>query len=324
MMDASADDSRFHPLHEAALSGIDVWPGLGGGLPSLGPEQCSLALTVAKVLLCGPFEQTAMHALEIMGKHFNADRAWTVSYNANLASFRDTNEWCLGGVATHNIDNLDIPSTALGAMHGLMRGGHPVVVYDVAAMPKSMRALQTKIQLQDTVSTVGIPMRFDGELRGIVGLDMIRERRRWSAADVAALCHLADLMARACFGGHSAANATSAPSPQDEFFYFQGLRGIVGANLHDIVACGAERDSTRIHLANGDDVLDSRNLSWWETVLPESHFMRVHRSTILQLRMVQRLQRRATGQWLAYIEGLERTFSVSRARVVVLRSRLGC
>ena len=322
-MDASADDSHYLPLHQASLSGIDVWPDQGSGLPPLDPEHNALALAVAKVLLCGPFEQTAMHALEIIGKNFDADRAWTVSYNANLASFRDTNEWCWGGVATHNIDNLDIPSTALGAMHGLMRGGHPVVVFDVAAMPKSMRALQTKIQLQDTVSTVGIPIRFDSELRGIMGLDMIREQRRWAAADVAALCHLADLMAHAWFGGESTAATSTRPS-QDEFFYFQGLRGIVGANLNDIAACNAERDSTRIYLANGDDVLDNRNLSWWETVLPESHFMRVHRSSILQLRMVQRLQRRGTGQWLAYIEGMEQTFSVSRARVVVLRNRLGC
>lgn len=325
MVGASNNGKPINPLRESDYPGMDVWPALGD-LPAgtAGSGDCVLA--VAKELLRGDIEQTALRALELIGRRFDADRAWTVSYNNTLSAFRDTNEWCRGGVTTHNIDNLDIPSTALGEMHRLMRGGHPVVVHDVGAMPKSMRTLQTKLQLQDTKSTIGVPMRFEGRLRGIMGLDMTRSHCRWSAGEVQELSRLADLLACASFGPRDTIGADRNPAPgaQDEFLYFQGLRGIVGANMADVVACAAERDNTRFYLANGDQVLDGRNLKWWENVLPESHFMRVHRSVILQLHAVQKLHRRSTGQWVAHIDGHDTTFSVSRAKVVVLRNRLGC
>lgn len=325
MVVAPDKDNTVNPLHESDYPGMDVWPALGD-LPAgtAGSGDCVLA--VAKELLRGPIEQTALRALELIGRRFDADRAWTVRYNANLSAFRDTDEWCRGGVTTHNVDNLDIPSTALGEMHRLMRGGHPVVVHDVDAMPKSMRTLQTKLQLQDTKSTVGIPMHFEGRLRGIMGLDMTRTRCRWSADEVQELSRLSDLLACASFGARMIADVgtTAAAAAQEEFLYFQSLRGIVGAHIGDIVACAAERDSTRFFLANGDQVLDARNLKWWENVLPESHFMRVHRSVILQLHAVQKLQRRPTGQWVAHMDGYDAPFTVSRSKVVVLRNRLGC
>ncbi|UTW50689.1 GAF domain-containing DNA-binding protein [bacterium SCSIO 12827] len=321
----SNNDKSVSSLRKSGYPGMDVWPALGD-LPAgtAGSGDCVLA--VAKELLKGPIEKTALPALELIGRRFDADRAWTVSYNNNLSAFRDTNEWCRGGITTHNVDNLDIPSTALGEMHRLMRGGHPVVVHDVDAMPKSMRALQTKLQLQDTKSTVGVPMRFEGRLRGIMGLDMTRTRCRWGADEVQELSRLSDLLACASFGARvisGAGNVAAAETPE-EFLYFQSLRGIVGAHIGDIVACAAERDSTRFFLTNGDQVLDARNLKWWENILPESHFMRVHRSVVLQLHAVQKLQRRSTGQWVAHIDGYDAPFTVSRTKVVVLRNRLGC
>ncbi|MEQ9554690.1 MAG: GAF domain-containing DNA-binding protein [Rhodospirillales bacterium] len=322
---ASNSGNPVNPLRESDYPGMDVWPALGDlRVGTAGSGDCVLA--VAKELLQGSIDQTALRALELIGRRFDADRAWTVSYNATLSAFRDTNEWCRGGVTTHNIDNLEIPSTALGEMHRLMRGGHPVVVHDVDAMPKSMRALQTKLQLQDTKSTIGVPMRFEGRLRGIMGLDMTRGPCRWGADEVQELSRLSDLLACAAFGPRDTPGPerTSATDTQEEFLYFQSLRGVVGANMGDVVACAAERDSTRFYLANGDDVLDGRNLKWWENVLPESHFMRVHRSVVLQLHAVQKLHRRTTGQWVAHVTGHDTTFGVSRAKIVVLRNRLGC
>ncbi|HBC07802.1 MAG TPA: hypothetical protein DC046_09520 [Rhodospirillaceae bacterium] len=169
-------------------------------------------------------------------------------------------------------------------------------------------------------------MHFEGRLRGIMGLDMTRTPCRWGADEVQELSRLSDLLACASFGARIIADAgtTATAATQEEFLYFQSLRGIVGANMGDVVVCEAERDSTRFFLANGDQVLDARNLKWWENILPESHFMRVHRSFVLQIHAVQKLQRRSTGQWVAHIDGYDTPFSVSRTKVVMLRNRLGC
>lgn len=320
---ASSGNGSILPVSDTTYSGMDVWPTLDALRSAVvtkpGPE-----FEVARELLQGPVAETGRRALALAGLHFDADRAWTVSYNDSLSAFRDTDEWCLDGVDTHNVDNLDIPSTALGIMHKVMRDGHPVTVHDVGAMPRAMRALQTKLQLQGTKSTIGVPMFFDGRLRGIMGLDMTRDYCRWDGDAVLALCRLAELFAAATFGvSREPAPKHAASITHEEFIYFQGVRGIVGAGMHDILACSAERDSTRIYLSDDRNVLDNRSLKWWESVLPESHFMRVHRSSILQLRAVRELQRRPTGQWIARIGDRDATFGVSRDRVTVLRNRLG-
>lgn len=320
---ASNGNGSISPIADLTYPGMDVWPTLDV-LQAVRAVEPGPEFEVAKELLRGGIAETGRRALALIGRRFDADRAWTVSYNDTLSAFRDTDEWCLDGVETHNVDNLDIPSTALGIMHKAMRDGHPVTVYDVDAMPRSMRALQTKLQLQQTKSTIGVPMFHEGRLRGILGLDMTRGYRHWDSNDVLAMCRLAELFAVATFNVSRAAATQHTSIPrQEEFLYFQGVRGIVGANMHDIVACRADRDSTRIYFSNGADVLDNRSLKWWESVLPESHFMRVHRSTILQLRAVSELQRRSTGQWVAHIGDLEAVFGVSRDRVTVLRNRLG-
>ncbi|MEQ8506235.1 MAG: LytTR family transcriptional regulator DNA-binding domain-containing protein [Rhodospirillales bacterium] len=320
---ASKSNGSLSPVADIAYSGMDVWPSLDR-LDTAQAVAPGVEFEVAKVLLQGPVAETARRALGLVGVHIDADRAWTVSYNDSLSTFRDTDEWCLGGVETHNIDHLDIPSTALGVMHRLMREGHPVTAHDVDAMPRSMRALQTKLQLQETKSTLGVPMFHEGRLRGIIGLDMTRGHRRWDGDVVLAMCRLAELFAAAMFGGARDQTVQESPTPAEEaFLYFQGVRGIVGANIEDIVACSAERDSARVYLAGGRNVLDNRSLKWWESVLPESRFMRVHRSTILQLRAVRELRCRSTGQWVARIVDQDATFGVSRSRVAVLRNRLG-
>ena len=308
------------PLDDRSYPGVDVWPALPN-LPEGLPAHTDIE--IAKLFLAEPFERAVLRVLELAGRAFHADRSWTVEYNESLSTFRDTNEWCLDGIATHNIDNLEIPSTALGEMHRLMRDGHPAAIYDVAEMPRSMRALQTKLQLQDTVSSVGIPIHFGGELRGIMGVDMTHARRRWNVQEILQLCRLADLLGHARYGDRDSVDVGAPMAPQDEHIYFQGVRGIVGANIDDIAGCGAEGDSTRILLVGGGEVLDNRGLKWWESVLPESRFIRVHRSAMLKLGAVRELRRRSTGQWVAFVEGHETPLSVSRNKVVLLRNRLG-
>lgn len=314
--------AAYAPLMERSYSGIDVWPAMAD-LPDAQPT--ALVFEAAKLLLAEPFERAALRVLELVGRTLQVERAWTVEYNDSLSTFRDTNEWCLDGVATYNVDNLDIPNTALGAMHGLMRDGHPVAIYDVAAMPRSMRALQTKIQLQDTLSSVGVPIHYAGQLRGIVGIDLTSSRRRWSAIEIRQLCDVAELIGYARYGfrdGRAHGQAFMTP-PQEGYVYLQASRGIVGTTIGDIAVCAAEGDNTRIFLRGGDEVLDNRSLKWWEGVLPESLFMRVHRSVLLRLGAVRTLQRRKTGQWTAYVDGHDEPVSVSRAKVTVLRNRLG-
>ena len=303
------EDYLPSPLDDLSCEGIDVWPcfdELDLDLPT------KLDLKVAKIFLSQKFEQAIIPFLELLGQSHQADRAWCVEYNHDLSSFRDTYEWCESGVTTHNVDNLNIPNTALGTMHDFMKKGHPVTIYDVSAMPRTMRTLQTKLELQNTLSSIGIPIFFKGKLRGIMGIDMTRTHKRWGSQTIQQLCRLAELFGLSRFSCPKASEQirVSAPVNDDNYIYFQGSRAIVGANLQDVIACCAEKDNTRIFLKNGSNILDSRSLKWWEKVLPESYFMRIHRSTLIKLSDVSEIKRRTTGQWIVYIKGFEAPLNV--------------
>jgi len=329
MLNNKEDDTLFaegclmSPLPDLSCEGIDVWPCLDTFKLN---QPTELDLKVAKIFLSQKFEQAILPFLELVGQTHEGDRAWCVEYTDDLSSFRDTYEWCESGVTTHNVDNLNIPSTALGAMHDFMKKGHPVTIYDVTEMPRTMRALQTKLELQNTLSSIGIPILVEGKLRGIMGIDMTRTHKRWSPQTIQQLCRLAELFGLSRFSNHDSQNheSNSAPVNDANYIYFQGSRAIVGANLHDVITCCAEKDNTRIFLKNGSDILDSRSLKWWEKVLPESHFMRIHRSTIIKLSNVGEIKRRPTGQWTVYIKGYEAPLNVSRNKATLLRNRLGC
>jgi two-component system LytT family response regulator len=58
------------------------------------------------------------------------------------------------------------------------------------------------------------------------------------------------------------------------------LRGSVHLSVSDIIRLEAERNYTRFVLVDGRKILTSKNLSFYELLLPES-FVRVHKSCII-------------------------------------------
>jgi len=63
------------------------------------------------------------------------------------------------------------------------------------------------------------------------------------------------------------------------------LRGSIHLSVSDILRLEAERNYTRFILVDGRQLLTSRNISFYETLLPES-FVRVHKSHLLNRRYI--------------------------------------
>lgn len=82
--------------------------------------------------------------------------------------------------------------------------------------------------------------------------------------------------------------------------------------LRDIAAITAEGDYTRIHTSDGKKSLVTRSLKKWEGLLPEDHFMRIHRSAIINLDRVERMEKYFQNSYRVYIESLEEPLEMSR------------
>jgi two-component system LytT family response regulator len=108
----------------------------------------------------------------------------------------------------------------------------------------------------------------------------------------------------------------------DDMVYLRsGLRARF-APVADICLIAARDNYSEVQLADGEKVFLRKSLKAWEDTLPATHFMRVHRTQIVNLARVTRYQRDADEHTLLYVAGASEPVSASRDRWSDLRARL--
>lgn len=91
----------------------------------------------------------------------------------------------------------------------------------------------------------------------------------------------------------------------------------------EISLISAQDNYSEVRLADGTKVFLRKTLKAWEDALPASHFMRVHRTQIVNLARVLRYERDGDEHTLLHLEGVDEAVSASRYRWAELRERLG-
>jgi two-component system LytT family response regulator len=91
----------------------------------------------------------------------------------------------------------------------------------------------------------------------------------------------------------------------------------------DISVIAASDNYTDVRLADGSKVFLRKSLKAWEDTLPAPHFMRVHRTQIVNLARVTRYERDGDEHTHLYVKGVPDPVRASRYRWTELRDRLG-
>jgi two-component system, LytTR family, response regulator len=91
--------------------------------------------------------------------------------------------------------------------------------------------------------------------------------------------------------------------------------------VSDILWVQAERDYTELHLRDGSDVLVKLPIARWEARLGAG-FVRIHRSTLVQVAAIARLERGLGTTARLFLVGQTRVLTVSRARLAEVRVAL--
>lgn len=279
----------------------------------------------ASHLLTAPQSEAISFILEMLGRGAGADRAWMLEYADDLSTFHTTHEWCRHGVIPFVEDLLNTPVTMIGWLHEALVAGKAVMVTDIAGMPRRARALRAEFERQGNKSVLSVPIAYKGRLRAFFGFDAVLQPRRWTAEQIGTLFLCGELIAAARYGSERRHGSERRPAPaaQPVRVYLRTGVGIRGIFLDDILGLRAEKDYSRIYLGNDSEVVDMHALKRWEAVLPRMNFARIHRSAIVNVSCVERLERRASGRWQLYLDGLAQPWNVSRDQVAGLRSRLG-
>lgn len=120
-----------------------------------------------------------------------------------------------------------------------------------------------------------------------------------------------------------AAEATGpALRPDDTVYLRSGLRARF-VPVGEISVITAQDNYSEVQLADGARVFLRKSLKAWEDTLPATHFMRVHRTQIVNLARVTRYERDGDEHTRLYVAGSTEAVPASRARWGELRDRLG-
>lgn len=93
--------------------------------------------------------------------------------------------------------------------------------------------------------------------------------------------------------------------------------------LETIVCLVAADDHSELFTADGKKTLVLKSLREWEERLPERHFPRIHRSTIINLEFVERIETGFNRAYRVFLRGFAEPFAMSRRHAAKLKQMFG-
>lgn len=82
--------------------------------------------------------------------------------------------------------------------------------------------------------------------------------------------------------------------------------------IKQIVLIQADGDYTNIRLSNGNKGLVNKTMKEWEERLPEHHFVRVHRTSIINTEYIENIEKWFNYSYKASLKGIEEPVIISR------------
>ncbi|MFU8861004.1 MAG: PAS domain-containing protein [Cyclonatronaceae bacterium] len=143
-----------------------------------------------------PLEQLDIRmekALADIGRFTGADRVYVFKYDFREGHFSNTHEWCADGIS-REIENLqEKPLAYLSYFIDHHVRGENVYLHSIGELQdKDLKLLLSK---QGIKSLITIPMIYDSECLGLVGLDSVLTYRRWDEDEIQILRLFSDLLA---------------------------------------------------------------------------------------------------------------------------------
>jgi PAS domain S-box-containing protein len=134
-------------------------------------------------------------ALADIGHFTGADRVYVFRYDFKSRLFTNTHEWCADGIS-REIQNLqNQPLDYLGDLVNSHIAGENVYIRSVEDLSDTDSSLKKLLEDQGIKSSITIPMIFDSECLGFVGLDSVIGYRKWDDDEIQILRLFADLLA---------------------------------------------------------------------------------------------------------------------------------
>jgi two-component system LytT family response regulator len=117
------------------------------------------------------------------------------------------------------------------------------------------------------------------------------------------------------------ADARAPAYRYDDLFFHDDARSPRFIRIREIAFIRAAGNYTELHLAAGPPLLVLRALSMWETQLAGAPFVRVHRSLLVNLDFVERVERGEGYTYDLFVRGHAEPLPMSRRRATELKGK---
>ena len=132
---------------------------------------------------------------------------------------------------------------------------------------------------------------------------------------------LANALARARNPTAAPAEVRASAYRYDDLFFHDDARSPRFIRIRDIAFIRAAGNYTELHLASGPPLLVLRALSTWESQLAGAPFVRVHRSLLVNLDFVERIERGEGYTYDLFVRGHAGPLPMSRRRATELKRK---
>lgn len=108
----------------------------------------------------------------------------------------------------------------------------------------------------------------------------------------------------------------------DEYVYITVNNKPKFLKIKDIKCIIAEAEYSVVHTANQEKLLVRKLLKNWEKILPENSFLRIHRSTIINLDYIIKTDKWFNNSMVVYLKNIDEQFVISRRYASVIKHKL--
>lgn len=107
---------------------------------------------------------------------------------------------------------------------------------------------------------------------------------------------------------------------EDTFFIFENDR-LISVRVKDIVAIKAENTSSNIMLIENKKLFSNKLLKFWENKLPEKHFIRIHKSNIINISHNVKIDKWFNNTLRIHLENYPEPIDASRRYSSILKKK---
>lgn len=90
----------------------------------------------------------------------------------------------------------------------------------------------------------------------------------------------------------------------------------------EILFITAENQYTSINQLGGKSYLIRKSISYWEKILPEKSFLRIHRSTIINMEYLLKIEKYHNSSFLLQLKNVSEPFIISKRYAAKLRTKI--